>query len=59
MPDIGYVPSIQADVAERRGWVTGRAVLVGAIVAGAALAASRNTSCPRLGSFQERKRYCS
>ena len=39
MPDIGYLPEIQPDVALRRGWMSGRAVLVGAIVAGAALAA--------------------
>jgi hypothetical protein len=39
MPDIGFSPSIQSDVDARGGWVAGRAVLVGAIVAGAALAA--------------------
>ncbi len=39
MPDIGFLPSIESNVGVRRGWVAGRAVLVGAIVAGAALAA--------------------
>ncbi len=39
MPDIGYSPEIQSGVASRRGWMTGRAVLVGAIVAAAAMAA--------------------
>ena len=39
MPDIGYLPEIQSDVNSRRSWITRRAVLVGAIVAGVALAA--------------------
>jgi phosphate/sulfate permease len=39
VPDIGFLPSIESNVGVRRGWVAGRAVLVGAIVAGAALAA--------------------
>jgi hypothetical protein len=39
MPDIGYLPPIQSDIGVRRGPVAGRAMLVGAVVAGAALAA--------------------
>ncbi len=39
MPDIGFLPSVASDVAVCRAGVAGRAVLVGAIVAGAALAA--------------------
>ena len=39
MPDIGYLPAIQSETALRRGWIARRAVLVGAIVAGATLAA--------------------
>ena len=39
MPDIGYSPEIQPDIASRRGWMAGRAVLACAIVVGVALAA--------------------
>jgi hypothetical protein len=39
MPDIGYLPPIRSDIGVGRSWVTGRAVLAGAVVAGAALAA--------------------
>ncbi len=39
MPDNGFLPEMQFDIALRRGRIAGRAALVGAIVAGAALAA--------------------
>jgi hypothetical protein len=38
MPDIGYSPEIRPNVASNRGWVVGRAVVIGAIMTGAALA---------------------
>ncbi len=38
MPDTGYSPRTQSAIAPPRGWVAGRAVLVGAILAGSALA---------------------
>ncbi len=38
MPDIGYSPEIQPEIALRRDWIVRRAVLVAAIVAGAAVA---------------------
>ena len=39
MPDIGYSPETQSEIASRRGGVAGRAVLTGAILAGLTLAA--------------------
>jgi hypothetical protein len=38
MPDIGYLPAIQAETAARRDVIARRTVLVGALVAGAVLA---------------------
>ena len=38
MPDIGYSPELPSDAASRHGRVAGRAVLVGAVLAGLAIA---------------------
>jgi hypothetical protein len=39
MPNIGYSPAVEPDIGLRRGWMVGRGVLLGAVLAGIALAA--------------------